>query len=102
MGSLFHIPFVNVDTIEEAADFVRKQNAQLVGTHLRTEARHFDVSYAGATAIIIGNEGSGMTERAAALCTQLVKIPMPGRAESLNASVAASVMMYEVIRQRCM
>lgn len=100
MGSLFHIPFVTMENMESIVDFVKAQNAELIGTHLRTDHSHLDVSYAGPTAIIVGNEGSGMTEKAAAMCTKLVRIPMPGRAESLNASVAAAVMMYEVVRQR--
>lgn len=100
MGSLFHTPFVVLDSMEEAAAFLKKQKASIIGTHLRTDSMHYDVDYTGNTAIVIGNEGAGMSDQAASLCTQLVKIPMPGRAESLNASVAAAVMMYEVLRQR--
>ena len=100
MGSFFHIPFVTVQSIEEAAAFVHENGGMLVGTHLRTSLAYTDVNFRQAAAIVIGNEGSGMSEEAANLCDTLVKIPMPGRAESLNASVAAGVMMYEVLRQR--
>ena len=100
MGSLFHIPFVTVESIDVADRFAKSQKAELVGTHLRTANTHFDIDYTGPVAIIIGNEGSGMSDTAASMCTQLVKTPMPGQAESLNASVAAAVMMYEVLRQR--
>ena len=51
-------------------------------------------------AFLIGNEARGLSEDAAALCDAWVKIPMPGQAESLNASVAAGVLLYEVVRQR--
>ena len=51
-------------------------------------------------AFIIGNEARGLSDDAADLCDRWVKIPMPGQAESLNASIAAGVLMYEVVRQR--
>ena len=100
MGSIFHIPFVTVNTIEEAVSFVHENGGQVIGTHLHAEGFYTQVSYQQPTAVIIGNEGNGMSEKAASLCDHLVKIPMPGAAESLNASVAAAVMMYEVLRQR--
>ena len=50
--------------------------------------------------MIIGNEGKGITDEIAQKCHEFVKIPMVGKAESLNASVAAGVLMYEVVRQR--
>ncbi len=100
MGSLFHLPVVSVENIAEAAAFVHGQGGQMVGTHLKGATSYTETSYQGPTAIVIGNEGSGMSREAAALCDVLVRIPMPGQAESLNASVAAGVMMYEVLRQR--
>ena len=100
MGSFFHLPVIVVDDIQTAAAFVRQQGGQMVGTHLKGASGFTEVSYEGPTAIVIGNEGSGMSEAAAGLCDTLVRIPMPGQAESLNASVAAGVMMYEVLRQR--
>ena len=100
MGSLFHIPFAEAETVEEAIDFIHEKGGQVIGTHLRTDLSYEDPDLKKPTAILIGNEGNGMTEKAAGACDQLVKIPMPGRAESLNASVAAGVMMYEVLRQR--
>ncbi len=100
MGSLLHIPFVTVETAPEAARFLREQGARQVGAHVKAETSCYDLSYEGPTAFWIGNEGAGLSEGAAALCTDLVKIPMPGHAESLNASVAASVLLYEALRQR--
>lgn len=49
---------------------------------------------------MLGNEARGLSDRVSQLCDELVRIPMPGRAESLNASVAAAVLMYETVRQR--
>ena len=49
---------------------------------------------------MLGNEARGLSEDSASLCDELIKIPMPGGAESLNASVAAAVLMYEVVRQK--
>lgn len=100
MGSLLHIPFITMNTVSEIANFIKEQGGSLIGTHLKATSLHYEADYTGPTAILIGNEGVGMTEEAASLCTRLVKIPMPGRAESLNAGVAAAVMMYEAVRQR--
>ena len=54
----------------------------------------------GPVAILIGNEGAGLSEKAAKAADILVKIPMPGQAESLNAAIASGMMLYESIRQR--
>ena len=100
MGSFFHLPVAVVDSIDAAVSYIKAQGGQLVGTHLKGATSYTEGDYLGPTAIVIGNEGSGMSDAAASLCDALVKIPMPGKAESLNASVAAGVMMYEVLRQR--
>ena len=56
--------------------------------------------YTGPRAFLIGNEGNGLTDETAALATDYIRIPMSGQVESLNAAVAASILMYEVSRQR--
>ena len=100
MGSLFHLPFLTVETVEEAVRFVQEQGGRVIGTSLKAAASYTEENFQGPVAVVIGNEGSGMSQKAETLCDGLVRIPMPGKAESLNASVAAGVMMYEVLRQR--
>ena len=74
----------------------RKKNPE--GDAIQNTAREF--GFGKPTGIPIGNESKGVREEIQALSDILIKIPMPGQAESLNAGVAASIMMYEVIKQR--
>lgn len=97
MGSLFHVPiYRNTDIIR----LLDKINAVSVAAHLKGENTPYDIDMNGGIAIIIGNEANGITDELAERADKLVKIPMPGRAESMNAGVAAAIMIYEAVRQR--
>jgi len=101
MGSLFHLPIWQ----ENIPEFIRRSKQQqpqlrIIGTSLQESRPYTDVSYTGATALVIGNEGSGISDEVLALTDQNVIIPIHGRAESLNAAIAGSIMMYEAVRQR--
>jgi len=72
----------------------------IVGTALEGSMPIYDCDMKGATGIVIGSEGEGISRLVREKCDFLVKIPMLGKTESLNASVAAGVMMYEAVRQR--
>ena len=100
MGSMFHVPvFQNVDLNEISAK-LKKYEIPLYAAHLRGDTYPYGLELSEACAFIIGNEARGLSDEAADLCDRWVKIPMPGQAESLNASIAAGVLMYEVVRQR--
>ncbi|MGN0136955.1 TrmH family RNA methyltransferase [Anaerotignum sp.] len=100
MGSLFHVPvFQNVDLHEISAK-LKANKIPLYAAHLKGDGFPYDLDLKASCAFLIGNEARGLSEQAANLCDQWVKIPMPGQAESLNASVAAGVLLYEVVRQR--
>ncbi|WCN38463.1 TrmH family RNA methyltransferase [Aneurinibacillus uraniidurans] len=100
MGSLFHLP-VWRENLPDFVTRIREQEiARVIGTSLQESKRYTDVSYTGAVLLVIGNEGSGMSEEMLALADQNVIIPMYGQAESLNAAVAGSVVIYEAVRQR--
>ncbi len=100
MGSLFHVPvFQNVD-LNEISKKLKANDIPLYAAHLKGDRLPYDLNLKDSCAFIIGNEARGLSEKAADLCDQWVKIPMPGQAESLNASIAAGVLMYEVVRQR--
>lgn len=100
MGSLFHVPvFQNID-LHEIAEQLHTAEIPLYAAHLRGTLYPYALNLADSCAFLIGNEARGLSDAAAALCDRLVKIPMPGQAESLNASVAAGILMYEVVRQR--
>ena len=94
MGSVWHIPVVR-KTMDECFAFFECNNIETVATHLKgNELGSGDLKLP--CAYFIGNEGDGLTDETAGRCTKLVKIPMKGKAESLNAAVAASVIGYEL------
>ncbi len=101
MGSIFHLPIVQ--DMDMAALFAqcKAHNIKTVAAHLGGETHHYAYDFNRACAILIGNEATGLSEDTAKRADCLVKIPMPGRAESLNASVACGVLLYEAVRQRC-
>jgi len=99
MGALFTVPVVRC----EWGDFLvwlRKGAGQLVGLSLDTEHDYRTARYAAPTFLLTGNEAQGMPAGYAAACDLLVKIPMLGKADSLNAAVATAVMAYEVLAQQ--
>jgi len=100
MGSIFHIPVLQAADLVEAIGIVRAKGFGVYAAHLKGKVNYFDVDMKKRTAIIIGNEANGISEEISAQADMLVRIPMPGRAESLNASVAAGLLMYEVVRNR--
>lgn len=95
MGSIFHIPvFTEVDIIM----FIEKLktiNASVYGADPHSSISCIDVKADGSTAIVIGNEANGLRDEVKAVTTQNITIPMPGKAESLNAGIAAAILMYE-------
>ncbi len=100
MGSIYRVPFLYADSLEEAVEQLKAQNVCVYAAHLKGKKFYHEVSYKAGTAFLIGNEGKGLSESAAALADDYLKIPMEGKVESLNAAAAAAVLMYEVHRQR--
>jgi len=83
----------------EFLSWLRNGSGELVGTSLNTDKDYQSVQYQSPTFLLIGNEAQGLPEEYEAECDTLVKMPMMGKADSLNAAVAASVMAYEVLNQ---
>ncbi len=100
MGSVFHLPIIQNVTLNEIALKLKENNVSLYAAHLKGDCYPYQLPLVKSCAFMIGNEARGLSEEAAKLCDRWVKIPMPGKAESLNASIAAGVLMYEVVRQR--
>lgn len=102
VGSIFHLPLVFLEggkTPEETTRFLQGRGFRVLAAHPRSKVQYFEEDLTGKTVIVIGNEANGISEAMRDACDSLITIPMPGKAESLNASVAASLMMYEVVRQ---
>lgn len=99
MGALFTQKIATARW-EEFLPWLRGGPGQLVGTSLNAAADYQDVAYAAPSFLLAGNESQGLPAAYEAECDHLVKIPMLGRADSLNAAVAVAVMAYEVVNQR--
>ena len=99
MGALFTVPVVRCEWDVFIA-WLRKGPGQLVGLSLDATEDYRAAHYEAPTFLLTGNEAQGMPEDYAASCDLLVKIPMLGRADSLNAAVATAVMAYEVLARR--
>ncbi len=99
MGSLFRIPFVRISHIDEMFSYAKENNMKTVATVVDKNADKInETELSGGIFLIIGNEGNGITDYTAKKADKRATIPMQGRAESLNASMAACIAMWEVLR----
>ena len=96
MGSIFRLPFAYEEDLKETIKELKKQGISFYATHLKGEKSYKDIKYSDRSAIIVGNEARGLSDEVADLADTYVLIPMQGKVESLNAAVAAALMMYEV------
>ena len=102
MGSIYRVPFFYTDKIEEVLGELMVHDVRTFAAHLNGERDYDREDYKRGTAFFIGNEGNGLTDDLANMADRLVKIPMCGQLESLNAAMAAGILMYEAARQRRM
>ncbi len=100
MGAIYRMPFVYAGNFAETILLLKQNNIRIYASHLAASTFYDKVDYRGKCAVLIGNEANGLSEEAAALSDRRIRIPMEGRVESLNAAVAAAVLMYEAYRQR--
>lgn len=100
MGSLYRVPFVYVDDLHDVIKKMKNLEINVFATHLNGNNNYTKENYTGKCAFLIGNEGNGLKDETTCLADILIKIPMAGRVESLNAAVSSAVIMYEVNRQR--
>lgn len=98
MGSALRVPFVYTDDLSGTVSLLKSYGIKVFGTTLPSSVDFRSVDYTGLCAVVIGNEGNGMSDSAVALCDKCVHIPMEGRVESLNAAVAAALIMFETNR----
>ena len=100
MGSVYRMPFLYVENVVSLTQELKKHNIRTFAAHLKGRNSYDQESYTGGTAFLIGNEGKGLTEEAANSADCLIRIPMCGKVESLNAAMASGILMYEAARQR--
>lgn len=99
MGAIYRVPFLYTEDFYGVITKI-KEICKVYAAHLKAKQYYDKSNYKAPTAILIGNESRGLKEETAALADILIKIPMLGKVESLNAAVAAALLMYEVYRQR--
>lgn len=100
MGSVCRVPFLYTDDLRGAVRALQKGGVSVYAAHLGGTAFYDAFDYRAGCAFLIGNEGNGLRRETADCADGLLKIPMAGRVESLNAAVAAALLMYEAARQR--
>ena len=99
MGAIFRVNIIESDNIIEKIKEIKKHKYEVVGTSLNAEESLYDIKFKK-KAIVIGNEANGVEQKVLEQADKLIKIPMLGKTESLNASVATGIILYEYVRQK--
>jgi 23S rRNA (guanosine2251-2'-O)-methyltransferase len=99
-GALAHLPVARVKNLVRAMEEIKEAGYWLVGLDERADESYTEVDYKGSIGIVLGGEGEGLHELTRKRCDFLVSIPTTGPVRSLNASVAAGVVLFEAVRQR--
>lgn len=100
MGSIFRVPFIYVQDFGEAVSECQKSGVKVYAAHLDGKNTYLGEDYSTSTAFLIGNEGNGLTDDITKQADTLIRIPMEGEVESLNAAIACTILTYEAVRQR--
>jgi TrmH family RNA methyltransferase len=100
MGSFFALPVVQCDDDTAAFQWLENNGVQIVAGSPKATVLYDEIDYRPSTCFVIGNEAHGIREDVLSYVDESVKIPILGKADSLNAAVAAAVLLYEAVRQR--
>ncbi len=99
-GAVEHVKVARVSNINDTIKYLKEDNIWIYGTDGEAKTMYYNQDFRDGVAIVIGSEGSGMSDLVKKNCDGLVKIPMKGKINSLNASVSAGIVMYEIVKQR--
>ncbi|MBR3153118.1 MAG: 23S rRNA (guanosine(2251)-2'-O)-methyltransferase RlmB [Clostridia bacterium] len=99
-GAVEHVKIARVNNLNDAISKLKDNGVWVYGTDGEADTYYYDMDLKGNVAIVIGSEGFGMSRLVRENCDGLVKIPMKGKVTSLNASVSAGIVVYEVVKQR--
>ena len=99
-GAVEYMKIARVNNINDAIKYLKENDVWIYGTDMNSDKFYFEEDFTSGVGIVIGSEGFGMSRLVKENCDFLVKIPMKGKITSLNASVSAGIIMYEVLRQR--
>lgn len=100
MGSIYRVPFYQAEDFEETLRKIKEQGITIFAAHLHGISYDTEGSFINKCAFLIGNEANGLSDSVSELADRRIRIPMAGKVESLNAAVAAAILMYEASRQR--
>lgn len=99
IGTIFTVPTIGVGQ-HELADYLKANDFRVFAASAKSAGIYSEQNFAGPVAVIVGNEHNGVSEFWIERADQMIKIPMHGQASSLNVTVSASILMYEILRQR--
>ena len=99
MGAIFRVEVIEVENLKETIEMIKRNNYDILVTSLQTDDSIYDIDYSKKV-IVIGNEANGVSKEIQDMADNKVKIPMIGKTESLNASVATGIILYEYVRQK--
>ena len=99
-GAASHMRIARVNNITETIRYLKEEGLWICGTDVNTNTYYTEQDLKGPIGLVIGSEGFGMSRLVRENCDFLVKIPMKGKVQSLNASVSAGIVMYEIVKQR--
>jgi TrmH family RNA methyltransferase len=100
MGSIFHVPVIQGISVQDVLSYLKQRGIKTVAGDPRGSKVLYEIDLKAACALVVGSEAGGFGSFLRENVDELVRIPMPGRAESLNVSISASIMLYEALRQR--
>ncbi len=99
MGAIFRVKIIECEDLKQTLKEIKKHKFKIVVSSLQTENTIYDINY-NKKVIVIGNEANGVELEIQELADEKIKIPMIGKTESLNASVATGIILYEYVRQK--
>ena len=99
MGAIFRVKIIESENLVETLKIIKKHKFKVISTSLDTDKNMYDVEYKK-VAIVMGNEANGVSKEIQEMSDEKIKIPMIGKTESLNVSVATAVVLYEYVRQK--
>jgi TrmH family RNA methyltransferase len=100
MGSIFHVPVVSTDDLEGSLKKLSKAGLKVIAADQKAGVNYWDSDLRGGVCFVLGSEGKGLSVSVQSACDGSVLIPMPGKPDSLNVAVSASLLLYEALRQR--
>jgi len=99
-GAIFNVPICKVPHIKDAIFLIKQHDIKIFGASEKAENNIYQTQFGKSQAIIMGSEGKGLSSSVVKLCDELIRIPLLGKIESLNVSVACGTILYEMVRQK--